>query len=51
MKVPRFLRITPHQDSAEIVVVTLPRSKSMGFSASFGSKEFFDLAGDIEAAM
>jgi hypothetical protein len=51
MKVPRVLRITPREDSAEIVVVTLPRSKSMGFSASFGSKEFFDLASDIEAAM
>ena len=27
MKVPRFLRITPRDESAEIVVVTLPRSK------------------------
>jgi hypothetical protein len=51
MTVPRLLRITPRDESAEIVVVTLPRSKSMGFSASFGSKQFFELASDIEAAM
>jgi hypothetical protein len=43
--------ITPREESAEIVVVTLPRSGSMGFSASFRSKESFDLANDIEGAM
>jgi hypothetical protein len=51
MKIPRFLRIAPNGQGAQIVAVTLPRSKSMGFSASFGSSEFFALANEIETAI
>ncbi len=51
MKIPRILKIAPREHGAEIVAVTLPRSKSMGFSASLGSGEFFELASEIDAAL
>jgi hypothetical protein len=51
LKIPRYLKITPHEGGAQIVAVTLPRSKSMGFSASFGSKEFLEIATQIEATL
>lgn len=50
MKIPRLFKISPHARGAEIVAATLPRSKSMGFSASMGSSEFFELAAAIETA-
>jgi hypothetical protein len=51
VKNPRFFKIAPGENGAQIVGATMARSKSMGFSASFGSKEFFELAGLIEGAL
>jgi hypothetical protein len=51
LKIPRTLRIAPHPNGAQLVAATLPRSKSMGFSASLGSKEFLEIAALIEAAL
>ena len=51
MKIPRTLKIVPGERGTEIAAVTLPRSKSMGFSASCGSSDFFELASLIEAAL
>lgn len=51
VKVPRYLHIAPHEKGAQIVVATLPRSKSMGFGASLGSKEFFEMVNEIETAL
>jgi hypothetical protein len=49
--IPRHFKIAPHERGAQIVGVTLPRSKSMGFSASFGSKDFFEIATLIEETL
>ena len=52
VKLPaRILKVAPHERGAEIVGVTLPKSKSMGFSATFNSKEFFEIAAQIEALL
>jgi hypothetical protein len=51
VKFPRLLKIAPNNSGAQIVGATTARSKSMGFSATFGSKEFFDLVSLIEAAL
>jgi hypothetical protein len=51
LKIPRTLKIVPQEGGAQIVGVTLPRSKSMGFSASLGSKEFFEIAAQIESTL
>jgi hypothetical protein len=52
VKLPsRTFKIAPHERGAEIVGVTLPKSKSMGLSATFNSKEFFELAAQIEALL
>jgi|HubBroStandDraft_6_1064221.scaffolds.fasta_scaffold53289_4 hypothetical protein len=51
IKIQRTLKIISHQDGAQIVAVTLPRSKSMGFSASLGSKEFLEIVTLLEATM
>ena len=51
LKIPRTLKIVPHEGGAQLVAVTLPKSKSMGFSASLSSKEFLELAALIEATL
>lgn len=51
IKIPRRFTIAPHERGALIIGVTLPRSKSMGFSASLGSKEFFEISAQIEATL
>lgn len=51
VKIPRYFRIAPNDYGAQIVCATLPRSKSMGFSASFGSKEFWEIVTLIEATL
>jgi|SRR5579872_3934974 len=51
MKIPRTLKIVAGERGTEIVAVTLPRSKSMGFSASLGSGDFFELVSGIEALL
>jgi hypothetical protein len=44
-------KIASHERGAQLVGVTLPRSKSMGFSASFGSQDFFEVSTQIEATL
>lgn len=51
LKIPRTLKIIPNEGGARLVAVTLPRTKSMGFSASLGSKEFLEIAAQIEATL
>jgi hypothetical protein len=51
VKNPRLFKIAPNASGAQIVGATMARSKSMGFSASFGSKEFFELVSLIETAL
>lgn len=51
LKIPRTMKIAPHEGGTQIVAVTLPRSKSMGFSASFGSKEFLEITAQIETTL
>ncbi|HUK87475.1 MAG TPA: hypothetical protein VLT85_07395 [Terriglobales bacterium] len=52
VKLPaRVFQIVPHERGAHIIAVTLPKSKSMGFSATFNSKEFFEIAAQIEALL
>lgn len=51
VKFPRLFKIAPNDYGAQIVGATTARSKSMGFSAAFGSKEFFELVSLIEAAL
>jgi hypothetical protein len=51
IKIQRMLKIRPQEGGAQIVAVTLPRSKSMGFSASLGSKEFLEIVGLLEATL
>jgi len=46
-----MLKIRPQEGGAQIVAVTLPRSKSMGFGASLGSKEFLEIVGLLEATL
>jgi hypothetical protein len=51
VRIPRYFKIAPYDYGAQIVGATLPRSKSMGFSASFGSKEFWEIVSLIEGAL
>lgn len=51
VKIHRTLKIFPQEGGAQIVAVTLPRSKSMSFSASFGSKEFLEIVALLEATL
>jgi hypothetical protein len=51
LKIPRTMKIVPHEGGARLVAVTLPRSKSMGFSASLSSKEFLEIAALVEATL
>jgi len=51
IKIQRMLKIRPQEGGAQIVAVTLPRSKSMGFGASLGSKEFLEIVGLLEATL
>jgi hypothetical protein len=49
--IQRTFRIVPQAGGAQLVAVTLPRSKSMGFSASFGTKEFLEIVSLLEATL
>jgi hypothetical protein len=51
VKIQRTLRIVPEDGGAQLVAVTLPRSKSMGFSASLGSKEFLEIVALVESTL
>lgn len=51
MEIQRTMKIAPQEGGAQCIAVTLPRSKSMGFSASMGSKEFVEIVGLLEATL
>jgi hypothetical protein len=52
LKLPgRLLKIIPHERGAQVAALTLPKSKSMGLSATLNSKEFFELVAQIEALL
>ena len=51
MEIPRTLKIVSRDGAAQLIAVTLPKSKSMGFSASLGAKEFLELASAVDSAL
>ncbi len=51
VQIQRTMRIAPQEGGAQLIAVTLPRSKSMGFSASVGSKEFLEIVALLEASL
>ena len=51
VSIPRFFKIAPNDYGAQVVGATLPRSKSMGFSATFNSKEFWEIVSLIEGVL
>ncbi|MGA2095816.1 MAG: hypothetical protein ABSH39_05925 [Candidatus Acidiferrum sp.] len=50
-KIDRILKITPREDGAQVVAVTMPVSKSMGFSASLRAKEFLEMVALLESTL
>lgn len=48
---PRFFKLAPREGGSILVAATLARSYSMGFKISMESKEFFQIADLIEAAL
>lgn len=48
LKIDRILKIIPRENGAQVVAVTMPVSKSMGFSASLGAKEFLEMVALLE---
>lgn len=51
MEIRRTMKIVPQEGGAQLIAVTLPRSKSMGFSASMGYKEFLEIVALLEATL
>ncbi len=51
LEIQRTMKIAPLQGGAQLIAVTLPRSKSMGFSASVGWKEFLEIVALLEATL
>jgi len=51
LKIDRILKIIPRENGAQAVAVTMPVSKSMGFSASLRAKEFLDLVALLESTL
>lgn len=51
LKIDRILKIIPRENGAQVVAVTMPVSKSMGFSASLGAKEFLDMVALVESTL
>ncbi len=49
--IPRFCRIAPDGDGAILVAATLGQPHMLGFKISMRSKDFFELAEMIEAAL
>jgi hypothetical protein len=50
-KIDRILKIIPRENSAQVVAVTMPVSKSMGFSASLRAKEFLEMVALLESTL
>ncbi len=51
LKIERLAKIMPQNNGALLVIATLPRTTGMGFDATLDAKDFFDIAGMIEAAL
>ncbi|WP_058189248.1 hypothetical protein [Terracidiphilus gabretensis] len=51
IEIPRTLKVVSRDGAAQLIAVTLPKSKSMGFSASLGAHEFLELASAVESAL
>ena len=51
VSIQRTFAIVPHEGGAQLIAATLPRSKSMGFSASLGSKEFLEILALLEGTL
>lgn len=51
LKIDRILKIIPGENGAQVVAVTMPVSKSFGFSASLGAKEFLEVVALLESAL
>jgi hypothetical protein len=51
VKRDRFFTIFPDGAGSGIVVASLPRIKSMGFSATVDSKDFFEIVSMVEATL
>lgn len=51
LKIDRTLKIIPREDEALVVALTMPVSKSMGFSASLGVKEFLEMVALLESTL
>jgi len=51
IKMDRYFKIAPSEGGSILIVGTLPRATSMGMSATTDIKEFFEIAGMIEALL
>jgi hypothetical protein len=51
LEIARFLKISPSESGSVLVVNTLAKSTSMGFSASIEAKMFFELVNLIESVL
>ena len=51
LKIDRTLKIIPREDGALVVALTMPVSKSMGFSTSLDAKEFLEMVALLESTL
>jgi hypothetical protein len=51
LKMERFVKLEPFNNGATLVIITLPRSTSMGMNATTDIKDFFSIAAMIESAL
>ena len=51
IKMDRYFRMEPYNNGATLVIITLPRATSMGISATTDAKDFFTIAGLVEATL
>lgn len=49
--IPLLVRIVPENEGSTLILATLPRMVSLGFSAMFDAQDFLNLAAAIEAAL
>jgi hypothetical protein len=51
LKRERLFKIVPDANGAVLLIASLPRATSMGFSATVDSKDFFEIATMVEATL
>ena len=51
LKRERLFKIVPDANGAVLLIASLPRMTSMGFSATVDSKDFFEIAKMVEATL